>query len=137
MRYLFKRILVAVTTAVLVTLGGCAGMQAPTPQALASVPVIEFGNPVPPGSDFILFFPAGKPIPMIATIEGSALGRSTESTLNIFLKTDIYAYKQWVSLDRQVWRRGSDVIGVHVDVRIPGPDHPQPGKMTLKVDLTR
>lgn len=137
MSNLFKRFLAAATAAALTGLAGCAGMQAPTPQALASVPLIEFGNPVPAGSEFILFFPAGKPIPVVTTIEGSALSRSTESTLNIFLKTDIYAYKQWVSLDRQVWRRGSEVIGIQVDVRIPGPDHPQPGALKLTVDLIR
>ena len=43
-------------------LGGCASMQ-PSAEALSKLPVVQFGEPVPAGSDHILFFPANKPIP--------------------------------------------------------------------------
>ncbi len=129
------RILGALAMAILLGAAGCASLRSPDAQALASAPVIEFGNPVPPGTDFILYFPAGKPIPVITTIEGTALSASAESTLNVFLKTDLYAYKEWVSVDRKVWKPGRDLLAFQVEVKVPGPEHPQPGTLKLKVDL--
>ena len=129
------RILGTLAMVILLGAAGCASMRSPDPQALASAPLIEFGNPVPPGSDFILYFPVGKPIPVVTTIEGTALSAGAEGTLNVYLKTDMYAYKEWVSVDRKVWKPGRDVLAFQVEVKVPGPDHPRPGTLKLKVDL--
>jgi len=132
-----KNILVpfAMAALALVGLGGCASLQKPTTETLGAIPVVQFGEAVPAGGDFILHFPAGKPIPVVATIKGSAFSQEAESTLNVTLKQDIYAYKQWVSFDRKTWQRGDDALGFNVEIKIPSPEHPKPGLMRLQVDL--
>lgn len=119
----------------LVGLGGCASLQKPTTESLAAIPVVEFGENAPANGNFILYFPAGKPIPVLATIKGSAFSQEAENTLNVTLKKDIYAYKQWVSFDRKIWQRGDDALDFNVEIKIPSPEHPKPGLMKLKVDL--
>ena len=130
-----NRILVVLTAAALLGLDGCASLQVPAAESLAAIPVVQFGEAVPVNGDFILYFPAGKPIPVVATIKGSALSHEAESTLNVSLKQDIYAYRQWVSFDRKTWQRGNDVLGFNIEVKIPGPEHPKPGLIKIQVDL--
>lgn len=135
MEKIMKNSLLALTMAALLGLGGCAGLQKPTTAALDAVPVVQFGQAVPANGDFILHFPAGKPIPVVATVKGSAFSRDAESTLNVTLKSDIYAYRQWVSFDRKTWRHSDDVLDFNVDIKIPSPLYPKPGLITLQVDL--
>ena len=118
-----------------VGIGGCASMGKPSPETLGGVPEVQFGDKVPLDGEFILHFPAGKPIPVVASIKGSALSEEAESTLHVTLKKDIYAYKRWVSFDRKIWQRSDQVLGFNVEIRIPSPRHPQPGMMKLQVDL--
>jgi hypothetical protein len=135
MEQIMKNILVSLTIATLVGLGGCASLQRPTTESLSAIPVVQFGETVPANGDFILYFPAGKLIPVVVTIKGSALSQEAENTLNVTLKKDIYAYKQWVSFDRNTWQRGNDALGFNVEIKIPGPEHPKPGLIKLQVDL--
>ena len=130
-----KNILVPLAMAVLAGLGGCASLQKPTAETLGAVPVVQFGKAVPASGDFILHFPAGKPIPVVTTIKGSAFSQETENTLNVTLKKDIYAYKSWVSFDRKTWQRGDEALRVNVEIKIPGYEHPKPGLIKLQIDL--
>ncbi|TCV80115.1 hypothetical protein [Sulfurirhabdus autotrophica] len=119
----------------LIGLGGCASFIKPTPETLKAVPVVQFGKPTPANGDFILFFPAGKPIPVVTVIKGSALTQEAEHTLNVTLKKDIYAYKRWVSFDHKTWQRGDEALGINIEIKIPGPEHPKPGLIKVQVDL--
>ncbi len=130
-----KNILVPLAMALLAGLGGCASLQKPTTESLDAIPVVRFGETVPAKGDFILHFPAGKPIPVVTIIKGSAISKEAESTLNITLKKDIYAYKRWVSFDRKTWQRDDEALGFNVEIKIPGPEHPKPGLIRLQVDL--
>lgn len=131
MKYCF----ITLISTIIVAGGGCACMKTPTEQSLATVPLVEFGNPVPTDGEFILHFPAGKTIPVLASIKGTALSQEAESTLNVTLKQDVYSYKDWASLDRKTWHPGNDVLNVNAEIKIPGPDHPKPGLIKLLVDL--
>jgi hypothetical protein len=117
----------------LVGVVGCASLQTPTAESLRSVPMVEFGTPVPAG-DFVLHFAAGKPIPVVASVTGSALAQEAESTLNVTLKQDIYAYKQWVSFDRVAWVRSDKALGFKLELKVPGPEYPKPGILKVQVD---
>ena len=130
-----KITLVSLALAIILMLGGCASMQAPTSEALTAVPVVEFGNAAPEGGDFILYFPAGKPIPMTTAIKGSALSEEAEITQTVKLKQDIYAYKEWVSFDGKHWQPSEDVLAIKADMMIPSIQHPKPGLIKIQVDL--
>jgi hypothetical protein len=49
---------------------GLAAASPPSYDQLAKLPVIRFGEPVPE-SDYILMFPAGQPITISVSVEGS------------------------------------------------------------------
>ena len=125
------------TLALLVTLSlaGCASLRPPSAASLRNIPVVQFGEPVPKSGDFILHFAAGQPIPVVASITGTALAKSDIQTLHVRLKHGIYAYKKYVSLDDVHWQPANQVLGFHVEIAIPGPSHPEAGKIALEVDL--
>jgi hypothetical protein len=127
--------LVSLAMTIILGLGGCASMQAPTSEVLAAVPMVEFGNAAPKNSDFILYFPAGKPIPMTTSIKGSALSEEAETTQTVKLKQDIYAYKEWVSFDGKHWQPSEDALTINADMMIPSVQHPEPGLVKIQVDL--
>ncbi len=43
-------------------IAGCASWQTPSPEALGNLPVVKFGDPIPAGRDYVLFFPPDTPI---------------------------------------------------------------------------
>jgi len=112
---------------------GCASVQ-PSAEALSKLPVVQFGEPIPAGSDYILFFPADKPIPTNVAIKGSIFAREAEQRLNVTLRRDIYAYKQWISYDRVNWLNGQQTINTEIQIRIPGYNHPEPGLVKIQMD---
>ena len=126
-----KKLILAASLASL-TLAGCAGMQKPTSEKLTAMPVVEFGQPVPAGKEFILHFAAGQPIATNVSIKGNLFEHSAEQTLNVKLRRDIYVYKQWVSYDNATWRDGQEVIGSNVELKIPGYEHPKPESSRYK-----
>jgi len=128
-----KRFLSYLLASVLVGVSGCASLQTPSAESLQSVPVVEFGDAVPAG-DFILHFTAGKPIPVVASVTGTALAQEAESTMRVALKQDIYAYKQWVSFDRTTWVHSDKALGFRLELKVPSPEYPKPGVLKLQVD---
>ncbi|HEY5682167.1 MAG TPA: hypothetical protein VIR61_00640 [Sulfuricaulis sp.] len=130
-----KNLLFSLAMTILPGITSCTIQEKPTYDTFNIVPVIEFGNDVPAKGEFILYFPAGKPIPVVASIKGNALSQEAENTLIFKLKNDIYAYRDWVSFDRKTWVSGGETIDFNIEVKIPGPAHPKPGVMKLQMNL--
>jgi hypothetical protein len=128
-----KMKLAAVLTTV-VALGGCAGMGGPRSEDLSKLPLVTFGGSVPADREFILHFPVGQPIPTTVRIEGNLFERPANETMSVKLLKDVYAYKEWVSFDRQHWLKGEDIIGLKVSVRVPGYHHPKPGSIVVELN---
>jgi hypothetical protein len=126
------RVLTALTLAVLLQLGGCASL--PSPETLRDLPVVKFGDPVPAGRDYILFFPPDTPIPLTTSVKGNIFAKEAEQQLQVTLRRGIYAYKSWISYDRATWRVGREAIKGDVEVRLPGYDHPEPGSVRIRMD---
>ena len=118
----------------LIAFSGCATLQKPSQQMLTNFPVITFGEFVPPDTDFILYFPAGKTIPTTVSIVGNLFEETAEEVLNVTLRDDIYAYKEWISFDRKTWAKGEDVLDTNLEIKIPGYEYPKPGFMKLQMD---
>src|SRR5437588_9733807 len=104
---------------------GCASSP-PSPEELSQVPVVRFGETVPAGKDYVLFFPPDQPIPMDVAVKGNIFAREAEQHLEVTLRRGIYAYKDWISYDRVTWQRGRDAIKGDIQIMIPGYKHPEP-----------
>jgi hypothetical protein len=117
-------------------LAGCASVQ-PSAEELSKLPVVQFGEAVPAGSDYILFFPADKPIPTNVSIKGSIFAREAEQRLDVTLRKGIYSYKNWVSYDRVTWRKDQEGIKTDIRVVLPSHAHPEPGFVKIQMDEQR
>jgi hypothetical protein len=114
-------------------LAGCASVQ-PSAEALSKLPVVQFGEPVPSGKDYVLFFPADKPIATNVSIKGSIFAREAEQRLDVTLRKGIYVYQNWISYDRVTWRNGQQAIKTDIRVVLPSHAHPEPGFMKVQMD---
>ncbi len=121
--------------AAFIALSGCASWQAPSAQTLSELPVIEFGDKVPTDKEFVLHFIAGKPIPTAVAIKGNIFSQEAEDQLNVKLRRDIYVYRDWISFDRVNWVDGNKALGVKVEIKLPGYEHPRPGYVHIQMDL--
>jgi hypothetical protein len=115
---------------------GCASVQ-PSAEELSKLPLVQFGDPVPAGSDYVLFFPADKPIPTNVAIKGSIFAKEAEQRLDVTLRKGIYVYKNWISFDRVTWRSGQQAIKTDIRVVLPSYAHPEPGFMRVQMDEQR
>ena len=125
----------ALSAATVLALSGCASMMPPSPEKLASLPVVEFPAP-PPAGEFIFKLPKGKPIPTHVIVEGTALASGDEKTLVATLPNDLYLYGKWISQDGKTWRPAKDVIDVKVAISLPSNAYPKPGEIRVTVDKT-
>ena len=119
----------------LAALSGCATTRVPTADALATLPVVTFGDPAPNHLEYVLYFPAGKPIPSETFVRGNALVRDAEGRLDVALKRDLYVYKGWASFDKKEWRPDRELITVAVLVKVPSPVHPRAGQLGVQIDF--
>ena len=117
-----------------VVLTACASLQQPSADELRRLPIVEFGRPVPTGTDYILFFPADKPIPTDVAIKGSLFAREAEQRVDVALRRGIYAYKDLVSYDLVTWRPGREAIKSDFEIRLPSYKHPEPGLIKIQMD---
>ena len=115
---------------------GCASVQ-PSAEELSKLPVVQFGEPVPAGSEYILFFPADKPIPTNVSIKGNIFATEAEQRLDVTLRRGIYAYKNWISYDRTTWHDGREAIKTNIQVVLPSHAYPKPGFVKIQMDEQR
>jgi hypothetical protein len=123
----------ALSACALLVAAGCA-TQPPSADRLSGLPVVQFGEAVPAGGDYILFFPPDKPIPLNVAVKGSIFAREAEQRLDVTLRRGIYTYKNWVSYDRVTWRNGPEVIKSEFRIMIPSYQHPEPGVIRIQMD---
>lgn len=102
---------------------------------LDSLPVVEFGQPIPKAGGYILHFPAGKPIPTDVEIGGNLIARPVHQVLTVKLNQGIYSYKKWVSFDKRHWLPSREVLALKMDIKIPGYKYPHPGH--IRLDLSK
>lgn len=114
-------------------LGACAGI-APTADEMAKVPVVRFGQPAPADGNFVLHYPAGAKLPVVASVKGSLLSRTDEKTLEVSPARDIYVYRQWVSFDGRTWQAGDAATVNRFEVELPGKDGTGPGRLSATFD---
>ncbi len=111
---------------------GCATLAPPAGETLNRLPVVRFGDAVPAG-EFILHFPAGQPIPVSVAVGGNLFTQDVNNSFSVALKQDVYAYKEWASLDRVNWVRGDKLVDFKFVLKVPGHRHPKPG--LIKIDM--
>lgn len=122
---------------VVISLSACASWQAPSEDKLGALPVVRFGDVIPTASDYILFFPAGQPIPTRVLVDGNVFERPAADTLTVALRRDLYAHKQWISYDRKSWIKGKEAFDFTVTLKLPGYDNPNPGLIEVKMNAKR
>jgi len=120
------------STVVLAT--GCTTWQKPPEQALQALPLVKFGEPVPADQDFILYFPAGQPIPTQILIDGNIFQQPAHDTLAVALRQDLYVHKQWISYDRKSWVKGRNAFDFKIALKLPGYDNPKPGLVEINMN---
>lgn len=124
-------ILMAATTCVALT--ACAGMP-PNASDLSTVPIIQFGQPLPEGKDYVLLFPAGTPLPVSVLVGGSLFEKDDQTTLHVTLKHEVFVYQKFASLDGQNWKRGRELIETKLELQIPQKNGNNAGLLQLKLD---
>lgn len=130
-----KQTIAAFSVIVLLT-SGCASLNPPTPQSLAQIPVVKYGEHAPANQPFILWYPAGVNIPMNTSVTGSLLEKTDASTLNVKLKQDIYVYQHWASLDGKTWQQANSMIDSKLLFNLPGEkDGASPGNLSTEFNL--
>ncbi len=121
-------------SSVILLSGGCASLDQPADNELASLPLIKFGNSVPENGQYILHFPQDVPIGTPVTFGGNLFIADDVKTLTVTPKQDIYVYKDWVSYDRINWQSAEQVMQADLQLQLPGYDHPKTGYLNLQLD---
>lgn len=127
-------------TLILLTAGlslfGCATLSPPGREEIAGVPVVTFGTPVPSGKAVILRFPAGVPLPVVASVDGTLFRQTARETLQVSLQRDVYVYRQWVSFDGKNWLPKDRAIDGRFQIKLPGTeDGTNAGSMAATFNL--
>lgn len=130
-----KRVSLPILAAVALSLGACAGIP-PSAEEMAKVPVVRYGNTAPAGNQFVLHYPAGAPLPVVASVGGSLLEKPAQATLDVAVKRDVYVYRNWVSFDGKTWQPGDSAVGGDFRITLPGEeDGKAAGSMSARFDL--
>ncbi|HYH23647.1 MAG TPA: hypothetical protein VD995_33945 [Azospirillum sp.] len=130
-----RRIILATLGLATLGLGACAGFP-PSAEEMAKVPVVRYGTRAPTNGDYVLLYPAGAPLPVVASVGGTLLERPAQATLEVAVKRDVFVYRNWTSFDGKTWQAGGDAVGGAFEVILPGqPDGLAPGTMSARFDL--
>lgn len=108
------------TLATMVLMTGCASIIPPSTESMTQVPVVKYGEQAPDNQKFVLFYPAGTPLSVIASVKGTLFEKTDEANLEVKLKKDLYVYGDWVSLDGQHWTSKSHVVKGTFGLELPG-----------------
>jgi hypothetical protein len=103
-----------------VAMTGCASWGGPPDDVLKRVPVVEVGKPEPADKRYVLYIPAGKPIPMYLTVKGPLFVKPGEATAQVQLTQSLYIYKEWSSLDGIHWSHQAFEGGVSLGLAPKG-----------------
>lgn len=114
-----KTFRLALLAALSLSLGACASLTAPRDADIARLPVIDYGQ-TPPAGDFVLRYPAGLDLPIVARIDGTLLEKGVQATLKVRVKRDVYVYRDLASLDGKSWQAGGQVIDGRLGMSLPG-----------------
>ncbi len=122
--------------AAVLSLSGCAGLMPPKTEDMARVPVVRYGDAAPAGQEFVMFFPAGMELPVVATVDGTLLEQQAKANMQVSLKRDVYIYQHWVSFDGKTWLVSRDAIDGRFEIKLPGDkDGKAPGRMSAEFNL--
>ena len=121
-------------------LSACASLTSPSPDEIARLPVVRYGQPAPADGNFVLLYPAGVDLPVIAKVDGSLLAKTDQARLNVRVKQDVYTYRDQVSFDGKTWHNGQIVIGGKFGFSLPGEkdskrDAKSPGELAAEFNL--
>lgn len=95
-----------------ILLVGCAGLP-PAPLAtMAQLPTVRVGDPIPPDTAYIVFYPAGYEFPVKLSASGSLFSSPVAVEGKAALARDLYLYKHWASHDGKIWLSSHDLLGV-------------------------
>lgn len=122
------------------SLSACAGLTSPSPEEISRLPVVRFGSPAPADGNFVLHYPAGVDLPVIAKIDGTLFSKPDQAKLNVRIKQDIYAYRNLISFDGKTWSNGQDKVGGKFWLALPGDkegkrDGQSPGELAAEFNL--
>lgn len=112
---------------------GCASWMAPSEKSMEQVPVVRFGSPAPANKEFVVMYPAGTPLPVVASLGGTLMEQGDKATLHVTLKRDVYLYKRWVSFDGKTWKYGRHQVDGKFEIKLPGMENgSNPGVLGLE-----
>jgi hypothetical protein len=114
---LFQKAIITITG---LSMFGCCSWMAPSERELAQVPTVHFGEAAPAGKKFVLVYPAGTPLPIVASVGGTLMDQADKTTMHVTLKRDVYVYGHWVSFDGKKWEYGHHAVDGKFDFRLPG-----------------
>ncbi len=103
-----------------ITMTGCASWGGPPEDLLKRVPVVEVGKTEPADKHYVLYIPAGKPIPVYFTVNGPLFLKPGEATGHVQLTQSLYIYKEWSSLDGITWTHQAFEGGVSLGLAPKG-----------------
>lgn len=134
-----KTLRLSLLAALSLSLGACASLGVPSDTEIARLPVIDYGQ-TPPVGEFVLRYPAGADLPVVARIDGSLLEKSDQATLKVRIKRDIYVYRDLASLDGKSWQAGHRIVGGRLWMALPGDkeqkrDAVSPGEIGAEFNL--
>ena len=99
-------------------LTACAGLGAPSSTDIQRLPVVRYGQAAPMTGILCCCIRPGR----IAKCAGGwlAAGQSDQAKLTVRVKRDVFVYRDQVSFDGKIWKRGQDCIGGNIVFSLPG-----------------
>jgi hypothetical protein len=130
---LFQQVVIVIAG---LSLFGCASWMAPSEKDMAQVPTVRFGEAAPASKKFVLLYPAGTPLPLVASAGGTLMEQADKATLHVTLKRDVYVYGHWVSFDGKKWEYGHHAVDGKFDFKLPGMENgSNPGTLGVEFNL--
>lgn len=130
---ILQQIIIAIAA---LSLFGCASWMAPSEREMTQVPTVHFGEAAPTGKKFVVLYPAGTLLPMVASVGGTLMGQADKATLHVTLKRDVYVYGHWVSFDGKKWEYVRHAIDGKFDFKLPGMENgSNPGALGVEFNL--
>ncbi len=97
---------------ILSTLLGCAALRPAPVELIVALPVVRVGDPSPPNTEFVTFYPAGFTFQVKLKTSGSLFTPGKQIESQAALVKDLYLYKYWASHDGKTWKNSHELLGV-------------------------